>query len=131
MKRIILCLLCILLTPLGTHVGNSQEGYIRKATIKVFRNNYIKAHPELSQATKEAILGGSVFVGMTDKEVKASLGPPERVNRTVIGNIANEQWIYYQLTSVPGYDDFYSLDFNRPIYVYVENGVVIGFQGSQ
>lgn len=36
------------------------------------RSNYVQSHPNLSQQTKDAILGGHILTGMTIEEVRAS-----------------------------------------------------------
>ena len=59
------------------------------------RQAYVKAHPEISAHIKQAILRGSVEVGMTEGEVIASLGPPPGgINTTSTPGHTHEQWIY-------------------------------------
>jgi hypothetical protein len=48
-------------------------------SLKETRENYVKAHPNLSQEAKEAILKGEAVIGMTEDDVKASCGTPNIV----------------------------------------------------
>ena len=59
------------------------------------RQAYVKAHPELSDHIKQAILHGSVEPGMTEGQVIASLGPPTGgINSASTPGHTHEQWIY-------------------------------------
>lgn len=62
--------------------------------IEIRQREYINNHPDLSQKTKNAILQSEVFIGMTDDQVKASIGEPDKVNRTVYEFGVHEQWVY-------------------------------------
>jgi len=52
-------------------------------------------------------------VGMTADQVRESIGPPSRINRTVGRNYTSEQWIYSET------------------YLYLDNGVLRSFQDSR
>lgn len=45
-----------------------------------FREIYIKSHPELDTITKEDIRNGTIRVGMTTEQVKASWGYPDEIH---------------------------------------------------
>ncbi len=74
------------------------------------RQAYVDAHPNLSGNMERAILYGDVHIGMTAEQVVASIGRPERVNRTVTAYGSHEQWVY-------GWS-----------YIYFRNGVVTSWQ---
>ena len=73
---------------------------------------YLKA-PEKSFSKKalKAIKEGRIYIGMTDRNVLVSWGPPKKVNRTVGKWGTHEQWVYSENT-----------------FVYIENGKVTSWQ---
>lgn len=73
---------------------------------------YLK-NPEKSFSKKalKAIKESRIYIGMIDREVLASWGPPQNVNRTVGRWGTHEQWVYPENT-----------------YVYIENGKVTSWQ---
>lgn len=73
---------------------------------------YLK-NPEKSFSKKalKAIKEGRIYLGMVEREVLASWGPPQNVNRTVGKWGIHEQWVYPAST-----------------YVYIENGKVASWQ---
>jgi hypothetical protein len=84
------------------------------AEAKRRRDDYVNAHPELQQQTRDDILSGKFRIGMTAEQVQASCGkPPHGVNSTVTAYGKFEQWVY---------------DSN---YLYFENGILISFQKFQ
>lgn len=75
------------------------------------REQYVNAHPELEQKTKDVILSGMLGIGMTSEQVEASCGkPPYGVNSTVTAYGKHEQWCYEDL------------------YLYFDNGILVSFQ---
>ena len=50
------------------------------------------------------------WVGQTRAQLLKSLGRPDRINRTTVGDSASEQWVYHGN------------------YIYVENGIVKAYQ---
>jgi hypothetical protein len=62
----------------------------------------------------EAVMNETVYVGMPAKAVRASLGDPSDINRTVTESMTREQWVYEQ----------------HDLYVYIENGQVDAYQDS-
>ncbi|NGO40424.1 hypothetical protein G4L39_13635 [Limisphaera ngatamarikiensis] len=77
------------------------------------RHLYVKAHPELSERIKSAVLEGSIIIGMSSDDVRASWGDPDKVNRTVGTFGVHEQWIY------------------GDTYLYFEDGVLKSWQDSR
>jgi len=77
------------------------------------RRPYLVHHPELDPYTAECIRERKVHIGMTKEQVKASWGPPYKVNRTVTAYGTREQWVYRGFTSG---------------YVYFDDGVVTAIQ---
>jgi predicted metal-dependent peptidase len=64
------------------------------------RQQYLEAHPDLSPADKKAIAHGDVVVGMTESDVRASIGEPDQISSNETEHGTNEQW-YYK-TGSPG-----------------------------
>lgn len=70
------------------------------------------------QKRSEAVAEGKVSVGMSAQEVRDSWGNPTKINKTVTGGGASEQWVYRRGR---GLDQ----------YVYLENGVVRTIQSPE
>lgn len=83
---------------------NSTHGYLdrdarREAYQKVHsdmmrRDWYCRTHPDLPQRTASAICWGELHIGMTREQVRASWGPPQRINQTTTLSGVQEQWVY-------------------------------------
>jgi len=62
------------------------------------RQAYLASHPDLAPDRAEAITAGVVQIGMTMEEVRAALGPPLHVRRSMragpAGAVPVEIWIY-------------------------------------
>ena len=58
-------------------------------------------------------MAGQIRIGFTARQVRESVGRPERINTTVTAAGPHEQWVY-------GGD-----------YVYLRNGIVTSFQTSR
>jgi hypothetical protein len=78
---------------------------------------YVDVHPELDAKTKHYILLGKVFIGMTNEQVFAALGPPLDINRSVGSWGVHEQWVYG-----PYYGE------GPRKYYYFENGILTSWQ---
>ena len=87
----------------------------RPSKIHLRRQNFIAKNQGLSESQIRAIILGKPDIGMTKEMVRASMGDPLDVNRTVSEGLVSEQWVYGSLIS------------NRR-YVYFENGVVTSYQ---
>lgn len=96
------------------------------------RMAYVESHPNIESAMKQHIMNGDIALGMTKDEVIASWGEPSQVNRTLLGNVISEQWIYEL-----GYADSKTLQ-PMPrhmatgtgpfVYIYFDNGIVTAIQ---
>ena len=75
------------------------------------RREFVARHPELDEKSRNAILSGSVVLGMVAEAVTASIGKPVEVNRTVGSWGVHEQWVY-----------------PRNVYLYFEDGVLTSWQ---
>lgn len=73
-----------------------------KATIALRRKEYVDKNPLLADVIKKAILGEKIMLGMTESDVVASWGKPEKVNRSVGGWGVHEQWIYGGCVKISG-----------------------------
>lgn len=74
----------------------------------------VRRHSDWSDDELLKVACGSVFVGMTAEQLRASWGNPQAVNSTTFADGTHEQWVYG--------------DFGP--YVYVENGIVTSYQTS-
>lgn len=63
-------------------------GYLSKSR----RMIYIKNHPELSMEQKNLLIKGKLWVGMTPKEARVSLGGPYIIQKDILGE--KEIWSY-------------------------------------
>lgn len=93
------CLFCLGCTtvrgPISKKLYYSPEDPKYKQEISEFnRKEFILKHSQLPEAIKQCILKGSLLPGMNNEEVRASLGEPAHIYRSVSGNIINEQWVY-------------------------------------
>ncbi|OGP62752.1 MAG: hypothetical protein A2170_10070 [Deltaproteobacteria bacterium RBG_13_53_10] len=80
------------------------------------RQNYVKYRADLTPAIERAILAGEVAIGMTEDDVWASIGRPDRVNRSTYEFGTRVQFCYDNIGS--------RFNFNKYRYVYFENDKV-------
>ncbi len=112
MKRLVSIVLLVVLT-LGCHTTPSKkdEEKTRAKQLQLDearrRLHYIEANPDLSPAVKKAIAHGDVLPGMTESDVRASIGEPDEISSTETNPGNHEQW-YYK-TGSPG-REYLSLD---------------------
>ncbi len=64
------------------------------------RLEYIEANPDFSPVVKKAIAHGDVVRGMTESDVRASIGEPDQIDSTETDHGTHEQWLYK--TGSPG-----------------------------
>jgi len=57
------------------------------------RQDYVNANPGLSPEVALAVVGGQVIEGMSQDDVTASLGPPERAAISAFSN-SDTEWRY-------------------------------------
>jgi len=60
----------------------------------LYRREVVGRHPDWQERTKQAILSGNVFIGMTKEQARASWGEAYKVNRTLTQYGVHEQWVY-------------------------------------
>ncbi|MGO9246512.1 MAG: hypothetical protein ACLPT4_03990 [Verrucomicrobiia bacterium] len=105
MKRLVSIVLLVVLT-LGCHTTPSKKDEEKTKAKQLQldetrrRLHYIEANPDLSAAVKKAIAHGDVLLGMTESDVRASIGEPDEISSTETNPGAHEQW-YYK-TGSPG-----------------------------
>ena len=87
-----------------------EESFYDQTT---FTDIFYLKNPENSFSKKalKAIKASKIYMGMVDRDVRASWGPPKKVNRTVGNWGTHEQWVYSDST-----------------YIYIENGKVTSWQ---
>lgn len=92
---------------------------------------YVKAHPELSEKTKDHILNEQVTFGMSHEEVEASWGKPHKINK----NEKQIQWVYFSYTTtqkILGSLTWLPLAGSpEPIRITFEDGVVIKYDSNE
>jgi hypothetical protein len=99
MKRLVPIVLLVVLT-LGCHTTPSKkdEEKTRAKQLQMDearrRLGYIEAHPDLLPVVKKAIYHGDVVPGMTETDVRASLGEPDEIGSTETSHGTREQWYY-------------------------------------
>lgn len=71
----------------------ARQAKIRHEVARV-REQYVRAHPELPESVRMAILDQQVVPGMTRETAFVSLGVPERVTKSVTFAGTSEQWAY-------------------------------------
>jgi len=105
MNRLVSIVLLVVLA-LGCHTTPSKKDE-EKARVKQLqldearrRLGYIEAHPDLAPAVKKAIARGDVLPGMTESDVRASIGEPDQIGTTDTDHGSREQWLYK--TGPPG-----------------------------
>lgn len=82
------------------------------------RMQYVEAHPEMSQKSRERVLAGLIGIGMTAEEVLASSGRPSDTNRTATDLGLYEVWWYGHYGE------------GRVVAVHFRNGVVTSWDES-
>lgn len=87
------------------------------ATNQSRRQGYVKSRPELSAQTRQDILSGHIRVGMSEDQVRASLGSPTEVRARVLKKGLKVTWVY-------GKKGKYS----KRAYVYFLEGEVTGWR---
>lgn len=80
------------------------------------RNSFFRANPDVDDQTKQAVLSGRVFVGMSEDAARAAWGRPTDINRTQTAFGEKRQYVY---RAVAG---------SWARYLYVEDGVVTAIQ---
>lgn len=93
-------------------VNKSMSGIFGIDFNEAFQFNNPKLnYPKISASTWSLIQKGKVVSGMSKKECELSWGVPQKINRTISGNILSEQWVY-----------------STSSYLYFKNGVLTTIQ---
>lgn len=97
MKRLAIFVLMVVVLGCHTPTQREKDQALAKQlemdeTIRRLR--YIEAHPELSSVVKKAIYHGEVAAGMTESDVRASIGEPDQISTTDTDHGSLEQWYY-------------------------------------
>lgn len=81
--------------PISKKIYSSSENPKYKQELLEFgRKDFVAKHLKLSERIKQCILNGELKARMTTEQVRASLGEPTHIYRSVSGKIINEQWMY-------------------------------------
>ncbi|MGD1017709.1 MAG: hypothetical protein ABSA12_00170 [Verrucomicrobiia bacterium] len=121
MKRMVMVMLMVL--ALGCHTPSKKEREQATAEQQLKKEEtarrleYLEAHPDLSPAVKKAIAHGDVLPGMTESDVRASIGEPDQIGSTEMEHGTHEQW-YYK-TGSPGKE-----------YLYFDGGTLTSWQSD-
>lgn len=105
MKRLVSIILLVVLT-LGCHTTPSKKDEEKTKAKQLAleqstrRLKYLEAHPDLMPAFRRAIAHGDVLPGMTESDVRASIGEPDEISSTETSRGTDEQWDYK--TGSPG-----------------------------
>lgn len=104
------------------------------------RQKFFDQNPQVSPTVREAIENGRIMMGMTRDEVRASLGDPKDINRTVTRYGVTEQWVYERDVAREGLGGLFMAALATPkygrasgryvtrFYVYFEDGKVTAWQ---
>jgi len=111
MNRIVLVMLLVL--ALGCHTSRkkkdqeqltAEQQVAREQATR--RRHYLEAHPDLSPEVSNAIARGDVLTGMTESDVRASIGEPDQIGSTTTEHGTHEQWLYKSGSPGKEYLDF-------------------------
>lgn len=91
--------------------GRTQELCHSDQHDRVIR--FLEKRPEWDDETIAAVSCRRIHMGMDAVQVRAAWGNPEHINRTVVGNTTNEQWVY------------------GSTYVYLDNDAVSSWQDER
>ena len=97
-----------------SHRRFSKELKARQDETQQRRELYVKAHPNLPEGIKAAVLAGQILIGMSTEAAQASWGAPGKINRTGTAKGVHEQWVYGDNT-----------------YLYFDNGTLRSWQDSR
>jgi len=98
MKRMMMVMLMVL--ALGCHTPSKKQKeqmtaeQQQKKEESTRRLEYLEAHPDLSPVVKKAIAHGDVVPGMTESDVRASIGEPDQIGSTETEYGTRERWYY-------------------------------------
>jgi len=112
MKLILITLTIILTTGCAEIAEYTRQIEERQQIIKQWVED--NSTPEV----KRLIARRSFALGMNEIEVRASVGNPSKINKTVGSWGIHEQWMYYG----------YQIGSHRETYMYFENSILTSYQ---
>lgn len=89
-----------------------------KAGLQKGKNNYAEKNhlkEKFSEKEFQAIMNEIIYIGMSEAALIESYGNPDKINTTVTNSYILKQYVYNRA-------------FRRTTYVYVENGIINGWQ---
>ncbi|HVM63140.1 MAG TPA: hypothetical protein VMV72_19935 [Verrucomicrobiae bacterium] len=98
MKRVVMSVMVVL--ALGCHTPSKKQREQMAAEQQLKREEavrrllYLEANPDLSPEVRNAIARGQVLQGMTESDVRASIGEPDEIASTPTKTGSREQWDY-------------------------------------
>jgi hypothetical protein len=121
MKRMLMVMLMVLALGCHTTSRKQKEQLTAEQQLKkeetTRRQQYLEANPDLPPAVKKAIAHGDVVPGMTESDVRASIGEPDQISSTETDPGTHEQW-YYK-TGSPGKE-----------YLSFDSGTLTGWRSA-
>lgn len=105
---------CVTLESLKKVPDEKLKYYSGYYAENMYRKEIVRRHPEWPEKTRQAILRGSVRIGMTKQQARAAWGEPYKVNRTVTQYGTHEQWVY-------GISSYSFLYFDDDILTSIQN----------
>jgi hypothetical protein len=100
------------------HERIKQDGIARRAA-------YLKEHPDLAPEIRDCISKATIRVGMTGEQVKVTWGDPYETHAMGTLSGTHEQWLYkYWRWALYMGVDLGPNESVRPMYVYLDNGIV-------
>ena len=70
----------------------AQQQLKREENIR--RLQYLASHPELAAEIRQAIAKGGIVDGMSESDVRASIGEPDQITSHLTDHGTAEQWDY-------------------------------------
>lgn len=99
----------------SAHASKTMDGDRCTRASRARAARVLDAHLDWSDDILAVVMCGWIQNGMTAAQVRASMGAPYHINRSVYGSDVQEQWVYGEFGSM---------------YVYLDNGVVTSWQSS-
>ena len=67
---------------------------VEEELLQKSREDYLKAHPDLSEECKDAIIKGNLILEMSEEEIRASIGSPRKVKILTVKPAGSEVRIF-------------------------------------
>lgn len=99
--------------------------HYKEPRLQESRSTYLSNNPNLPENVKEAILNGTICIGMSKDMVLASWGKPYHVNKSVGKWGDSEQLSYDYICSKNTYNGICQA------YLYIENGILTSWQEGE